>query len=134
MSVIKSAMIVWQLRAYSHVNLPSMIYWNSTRPLEIKLVIHTSTLEADDVEWVFGRDLLLDAFQWNEAGLADVRVAVNSDGLLILDLSSPFGAITLQTEAEYVQKFLLATLAVIPRGHEDCDVDRAIKQILEEAG
>ncbi len=128
---VKSVPVYWQLAGHDNINISSAVTWDSDAPLEIRLLIQTGTLKAEVVEWRFARDLLLDGIQRSQAGEADVKVHVKDD-TLTLHLESPFGEVSLLTEASYIGQFLASTLLIVPRGAEECGVDEAIAKILED--
>ncbi len=121
----------WQLEHHDNINISSSVTWDSDVPLEIRLLIQTGTQKSEVVEWRFARDLLLDAIKTSKAGEADVKVRVVND-TMILHLESPFGEVSLTTEASRIGQFLASTLLIVPRGAEECGVDEAIAKIFED--
>ncbi len=115
-----------------NVELTSSLYWSTNTPLEVKLVFRAL---AEDVEWTFARDLLLDGIRQGDAGHADVKVHTIDD-TLFLNLNSPFGQVTLKTSAAVIGQFLAAIYAQVPRGQEDYGdaTDLAIREIMKRDG
>ncbi|WP_216205100.1 SsgA family sporulation/cell division regulator [Amycolatopsis aidingensis] len=85
------------------------------------------------VEWSFARDLLVAGLS-EPAGIGDVRVrpdlSVDED-YLILELESPDGYAVVEMLREDVERFLDATIALVPLGAEEdhFDVESLIDEI-----
>lgn len=112
-------MIIWTRIAADAppVMVPSRMYWQAKKPLEVCVVFNspgyaTDDDDSDDVRWVFGRDLVTQALRDGIAGEGDVTIEI-SHGLLVLHLTSPFGEITLRTEAVTVTDFIRQTFAAV---------------------
>jgi hypothetical protein len=80
--------------------------WSADTPLEITLSFGYDV--HGEITWVFGRDLILDAMTFGQAGHGDVRVEIR-DAVLTLRLSSPFGGIELQARASFLTSFVQRT-------------------------
>ncbi len=85
------------------------------------------------VEWIFGRDLLVQGLS-GPAGEGDVRLVPDvADGraVLLLEIESPDGHALLEMEYGAVQNFLAATVAMVPLGTESdhFDIDALIEEI-----
>jgi hypothetical protein len=128
MSVIAQTM-TWSLMATPHgVPVQSTTIWDDESPLEVKLLFNVGLDEP--VEWVFARDLFLDAIQKNRAGEADVQCEVHDD-TLTLRINSPFGEAQFMIEASIVGQFLATTYGKVPKGEENYDLDQTIAKIFE---
>lgn len=97
--------------------------------------ISVSFQSEDDVwvEWVFARDLLVNGLT-GSAGIGDVRLRPRrTDGrtALQLEIESPEGHALLELDRESVQRFLEATIKIVPLGEESdyFDVDGLIDEI-----
>ncbi|GLZ43284.1 SsgA family sporulation/cell division regulator [Actinokineospora sp. NBRC 105648] len=85
------------------------------------------------VEWIFGRDLLVDGLS-GPAGEGDVRLSpdvVDGHAVLVLEIESPDGHALLEMDYEAVQNFLATTAAMVPLGTESdyFDIDALIEEI-----
>lgn len=85
------------------------------------------------VEWVFARELLVNGLV-GSAGIGDVRLRPRrTDGrtALQLEIESPEGHALLELDRESVQRFLEATMKIVPLGDESdhFDVDGLIDEI-----
>jgi hypothetical protein len=97
--------------------------------------IAVSFQSEDDVwvEWVFCRDLLVNGLT-GSAGIGDVRLRpkrTNGRTALQLEIESPEGHALLELDRESVQRFLEATIKLVPIGEESdyFDVDGLIDEI-----
>jgi hypothetical protein len=97
--------------------------------------IAVSFQSEDDVrvEWVFARDLLVNGMT-GSAGIGDVRLRpkrTNGRTALQLEIESPEGHALLELDRESVQRFLEATINLVPLGDESdyFDVDGLIDEI-----
>lgn len=95
----------------------STVTWTSTNAAALTVKF----LEAHHHEWLFARDLMLDAVDGTMSGMGDVK-AYRYDGYLYLYLDSPNGAITLFTSAVMFAAFLRRTCDVVARDAEEYDV------------
>jgi hypothetical protein len=94
----------------------SVVTWDSQRPLEIEIIF---TGADGDIRWVFARDLIADALDHGSAGDGDIHMS--TDGThLSLELFQPPHAV-----------FRTASFPIVPRGHEELDVDEIIANLLE---
>jgi hypothetical protein len=104
----------------------SVVTWDSQRPLEIEIIF---TGADGDVRWVFARDLIADALDHGSAGDGDIHVS--TDGThLSLELFQPPHAV-FRTASFPLRGFMSSTYAIVPRGHEELDVDEIIANLLE---
>jgi hypothetical protein len=94
------------------------------------------SFQSDDdvwVEWVFARELLVNGLV-GSAGIGDVRLRprrTSGRTVLELEISSPEGHALLELERESVQRFLEATIRIVPLGEESdhFDIDGLIDEI-----
>lgn len=129
MSVIAQRM-TWNLLANPEsVLVQSSLVWDEETPLEIKVLFDVGLDRP--VEWIFARDLLLDAIQKNQAGYADVQCEVYDD-TLTLRLDSPFGKAQFMIEASTIGQFLAQTYGKVAQGEESYDLDSVIRQFFAE--
>lgn len=129
MSVI-ATMMKWNLNVKpSPVPVQSVIAWDEESPLEIRLSFDVGL--PDPVEWVFARDILLDALQENQAGSADVQCTVKDD-LMSLTIDSPFGSAQFTIDSSIVGQYLARIYAKVPRGEESYDLDAVVAQFFAE--
>jgi hypothetical protein len=123
----------------SNVALPSLLSWTSENPL----AVHACFGDPDvggAVEWIFGRDLLIDVVLdgAHTAGEGDVTVARRKNaGLagpakdqLILTLSVGH-VVNLRTDLVEIKIFLQNTFIYAPQGQEVVDVDTTIEKLLD---
>jgi hypothetical protein len=110
--------------------LSAQFGYDPADPLAVTMVIET---DAGPVPWTFARELILDG-RFEPAGDADVHVwpCLDTQGaaVVIVELESRDGAILLQFPARAVQEFVSASLAAVPEGDEQYDVDAWIEQLL----
>jgi hypothetical protein len=96
----------------------------------VTLILQT---QSGPVHWTFGRELLADG-QYEPTGDGDVHVwpCLSSCGeaVVIVELCSPFGETLLQFPTRAVQEFILSSVATVPMGAEDLDVDTWLEQLL----
>jgi hypothetical protein len=113
--------------------LPVRSRWTyvASQPFTITVAFQTD----DDVwvEWMFARDLLVNGLV-GAAGIGDVRLRprrTHARTALQLEISSPDGHALLEFDRESVQRFLEATLNIVPLGAESdhFDVDGLIDEI-----
>ena len=72
--------------------------------------------------WVFSRELLADALNDGQAGIADVRITARGD-LVVLGLSSPDGTGSAIFRRDDLAAFLSLTYQVVPAGAESDALD-----------
>jgi hypothetical protein len=99
-------------------------------PLAVTMVIDSIPGPA---RWTFARDLILNG-QFEPTGDGDVHVwpCLDTEGaaVVIVELHSPAGRAILQFSSRAVQDFISASLATVPAGEEQHDVDAWIQQLL----
>ena len=85
------------------------------------------------VHWTFARELLVEG-QYEPTGDGDVHVwpCLSSCGeaVVIVELCSPVGETLLQFPTRSVQEFVSSSVAAVPMGAEEVDVDSWIEQLL----
>jgi len=84
-----------------------------------------------EVDWEFGRDLLVEAFKDGSAGGGDV-VIVDSGEWMSFCFFSPEGTAVILLEGEGVSSFLEAAKELVPVGEEDLSeaLDEELAEIL----
>lgn len=105
------------------VSIPVALKYSSVDPYAVTVAFGGG--EGLSVQWVFGRDLLLEG-RAKPVGVGDVRVwpgARDDDDTLFISLSSPDGQAVLQAQASDVADFLDRTCAVVSPGQESAYVD-----------
>ncbi|MER7812188.1 SsgA family sporulation/cell division regulator [Streptomyces sp900116325] len=83
----------------------------------------------DPVEWVLGRDLLVDGLR-GSAGYGDVRIwpaAGRGDQAMRIALGSSVGTALLEVPVQEVKSFLESTEALVPLGTESGRIDWGIE-------
>lgn len=124
MSTTRRAPVAW-VHEMTGLEVYSVVTWASERPLEIEVIF---TGADGDVRWVFARDLIADALDCGSAGDGDVHVS--SDGThLSLALFDP--PVVFRTSSFPMCGFMSSTYSIVPRGHEELDVDEIIANLLE---
>jgi hypothetical protein len=98
-------------------------------PLAVTMVIDSIP---GPVRWTFARELILNG-QFEPTGDGDVHIwpCLDTEGaaVVIVELDSPAGRAILQFSSRAVQEFLSASLATVPAGEEQHDVDAWIQQL-----
>ena len=105
--------------------------YNAAEPFTIAVAFQSE----DDVwvEWVFAREILVNGMT-GSAGIGDVRLRprrTHGRTALQLEIESPEGHALLELDRESVQRFLEATIKLVPLGEESdyFDVDALIDEI-----
>jgi len=117
------------------VTLPTRFCYDEREPFEVRAVFGAG-LAAEPVEWVLARSLLADGMH-GPAGDGDVRTRPSaSHRHLVIELSSPSGAVRFEAPAAEVARFLDATFRLVPDGAEPPrdDIDAGIDAIFAEHG
>ncbi|MFG2557117.1 SsgA family sporulation/cell division regulator [Streptomyces sp. NPDC048581] len=122
------------------VVLPVMLdlCYDSADPYAVSLTFHLFTDES--VEWVIGRDLLLEG-QQGLAGMGDVQVWPSRRpwvGKVHIALApcAKRDAVIVTAPARALDAFLRRTLDVVPAGTEEChlNLDGTVRQLLRGPG
>jgi hypothetical protein len=113
--------------------LPVRSLWSYDASEPFTISVSFQTEEDCWVEWLFARDLLVNGLT-GSAGIGDVRMRprrTNGRTVLQLEISSPEGHALLELDRESVQRFLEATVKIVPLGEESdhFDVDGLIDEI-----
>lgn len=107
-------------------DVESKLSWSPEDPLMLTVTFPG----AETVQWKFARDVMQDAAERGDAGLADVRVTWGN-GIVVMTLSSDHGYISLVSRTpNLIGKFLDRTYSVVPRGEETIDIDALIAGLL----
>ena len=126
------------------VPLVASLHYSGSDPYAIRMAFHVGA--EDPVEWIFGRELLVDGMTTPE-GEGDVRIwpsspAVGPDGqirgplsVLNIKLSSPFGEAHFEAPSEAIASFLDRTYAIVRMGQESSviDIDAELDGLLRQA-
>ena len=96
----------------------------------------TFRTRAGDVPWVFHRELLLAGIS-DPAGEGDVHIwpSIDTQGraVVIIELHSNSGSFVAQARTTEVYDFLTKTIALVPLGAEEIDVDALVDFLLPTA-
>ena len=115
-----------------HTLVAEFVY-DPADPWAVTLVLQT---QSGPVNWTFARDLLVDG-QYEPIGDGDVHVwpCLSSCGeaVVIVELCSHVGETLLQFPTRAVQEFVDSSVAEVPVGAEQVDVDGWIEQLLADA-
>lgn len=113
------------------LSLGAEFHYDPADPFAVTMVIESL---AGAVSWTFARDLILHG-RFEPTGDGDVHVwpCLDTDGaaVVIIELDVPAGTVLLQFPSRAVQQFALASIATVPVGAEQHDVDAWIKQLLD---
>jgi hypothetical protein len=106
--------------------------YNPADPLAVTLVVESIP---GPVHWTFARDLILNGL-FEPTGDGDVHIwpCLNTEGagVVIVELDSPDGRTLLQFPARAIHGFVADSLATVPQGAEQHDVEAWIAQLLED--
>jgi hypothetical protein len=114
-------------------DLPVRSRWSYDGAEPFTIAVSFQTDDDTWVEWVFARELLVNGLV-GSAGIGDVRLRprrTSGRTVLELEISSPEGRALLELEREAVQRFLEATIKIVPLGEESdhFDIDGLIDEI-----
>ena len=113
------------------VCLGATFQYDPADPLAVTMVVDSIT---GPVRWTFARDLILNGM-FEPTGDGDVHVwpCLDTDGaaVVIVELESTGGGTLLQYPARAIHEFVAASLAAVPEGTEEHDVDAWLEQLLE---
>jgi hypothetical protein len=121
------------------VPLMATLSYSAEDPYAVRISFHAGLDEP--IEWVIGRELL-SAGLHRPQGLGDAQVWPSSaaaddlaDGVLNIELSSPYGHAHFEALAADVAGFLDSTEQVVPVGSESAhlDFDAELANLLREA-
>lgn len=99
-------------------------------------VAFTADGSDEAVEWIIGRDLLIDGLK-GPVGERDVQIWPASErdrGAVYIVLKPPDGVALLEATAQDIKRFLHETEALVPRGYESerIDSDALLRHLLAE--
>jgi hypothetical protein len=115
--------------------LRALLQYDAQDPYAVTMVFMTG---ADEVRWVFSRELLGDGL-FEPAGDGDVHVwpclDASGQAVVIIELCSPDGEALLQATSADVTEFVEQMNRVVATGKESAhvDIDRVISSILGAA-
>lgn len=108
-------------------------HYDPADPLAVTMAIESIS---GPVHWTFARDLILNG-RFEPTGDGDVHVwpCLDAEGaaVVIVELDAPAGRTMLQFPSRAVHDFISASLAMVPEGAEQPDVDAWIEQLLVDA-
>jgi hypothetical protein len=114
-------------------SLDARFHYDPADPFAVTMVIEST---GGPERWTFARELLIEGFH-EPTGDGDVHVwpCLDTEGaaVVIVELESPAGGTLLQFRARVVHEFISASLATVPWGSEQLDVDAWIEQLLADA-
>lgn len=112
--------------------LVAEFHYDPADPLAVTMVIESI---CGPVRWTFARDLVLNG-QFEPTGDGEVHIwpCLDAEGaaVVIVELDTAAGGTLLQFPARAVQDFVSASLATVPEGAEQYDVDAWIEQLLAD--
>ncbi|MFH9351509.1 SsgA family sporulation/cell division regulator [Kitasatospora sp. NPDC017646] len=100
-------------------------------PAEFSLDDADDGLSAEDIVWVFARQLLSSGLEL-PAGVGDVHVRPTAGRRTMVELRAPEGTALLQFDTADLRRFLWRSRLLVPEGEEHLhlDADRALAQLL----
>jgi sporulation and cell division protein SsgA len=114
------------------LSLGAEFHYDPADPLAVTMVIESIH---GPVRWTFARELILNG-RFEPTGDGDVHVwpclDIEGAAVVIIELESPAGSTLLQFPSRAVQEFVSASLAAVPEGTEQHDMDAWIEQLLVE--
>lgn len=110
--------------------LDAELAYDAKDPFAVTMTFRT---RAGDVPWVFHRELLLAGIS-DPAGDGDVHIWPSLDtqgrAVVVIELHSNTGSFVAQARTPEVYRFLTRTLAIVPLGTEQIDVDAMVDFLL----
>jgi len=115
------------------IELPCEFEYRSDEPYAVRATFRTGPA---DIEWMFGRDLILEGLQ-RPSGEGDVVMWPENHGdvqIVLFALSSPTGQAVLECDRGHLEHFLRRTFDIVAVGDESAaiDIDACINLILRE--
>lgn len=105
--------------------------YRKSDPHAVRAGFHTG--QDQPVEWVFARDLLQKGTE-KPAGDGDVRIFPGENGLLGLQISSPYGQARFDLPSGPVAGFLRQTYQLVPAGEEQDVTGKEIDGLFRPGG
>lgn len=116
------------------VVLPAEFHYDPADPLAVSMLVESI---AGPVRWTFARELVLNG-QFEPTGDGDVHVwpCLDNSGaaVVIVELQSVAGVTLLQFPSRAVHEFVSASLATVPEGTEQLDIDGWLTQVFPTIG
>jgi hypothetical protein len=114
--------------------VPARLSYRSWDPYSVHITFYVE--KDDSVSWVFARELLAEGLV-RPCGIGDVRIRpgdAGQSGLLLLELSSPYGQALLTVPVDVVTPWLGRTYHLVPAGFEGAafDLDSELSWLLGE--
>lgn len=111
------------------IDLPAALRYDPRDPWAVEIAFGRP---GEEVRWLVGRDLLLEG-RTDPTGEGDVQVSPSIDergcAAVILELCSPSGRLIAQLSTRELTTFLDRTVAAVPPGTEQVDLDRLVAQL-----
>ena len=126
------AVQITQTEAEADLSLGAEFGYDPADPLAVSMVIESIS---GPVRWTFARELILNGL-YEPTGDGDVHIwpCLDTEGaaVVIIELGAAAGGAILQFPSRAVHGFISASLATVPEGTEQLDVDAWIEQLLME--
>jgi hypothetical protein len=110
--------------------LDAELAYDAQDPFAVQMTFRT---RAGDVPWVFHRELLLAGIS-DPSGDGDVHIWPSLDtqgrAVIVIELHSNTGSFVAQARTTEIYRFLTQTLAMVPLGTEQIDVDALVDFLL----
>ncbi len=110
--------------------LDAELAYRAIDPFAVQMTFRT---RAGDVPWVFHRELLLAGIS-HPSGDGDVHISPSLDAqgraVVVIELQSNTGSFVAQAPTPEIYRFLTQTLAMVPLGTEQIDVDAMVDFLL----
>lgn len=104
--------------------IPTLITYARENPYEV--VFQFPEIDDEDQDWIFGRDLIIEALEAGVAGHGDVRIVVNETVEITLGSMSAEGGFTLHYDKDTIVRLIKQSLRMVPRGTESEKYDSVI--------
>lgn len=115
------------------IELPAGLRYDPRDPWAVEIAFGRP---GEEVRWLVGRDLLLTG-RTDPVGEGDVLVSPSIDergrASVILELCSPSGRLIAQLSTRELSTFLDRTVAAVPPGTEQVDLDRLVAALFSVA-
>jgi hypothetical protein len=132
LSTATTAVQVTQTDADADLCLGAEFRYDPADPWAVTMVIESIS---GPVRWTFARELILSGL-FEPTGVGDVHIwpCLNTDGaaVVIVELQAPAGVTLLQFPSRAVHQFVSASLAAVPEGTEQHDVDAWLALLLAD--
>lgn len=110
----------------SDVPVPCVLSYDPNEPFQVSMRFRTT---GDGVEWIFSREILIDALM-QPTGDGDVRAWVNDDRFY-MNFTSPEGTARVFGPLDEIESFVKNMLVMVPINGEVIDIDAELQAFLE---